>query len=75
MSQPQIEELTSVKVRRYYQRSLSPGEVVFDEPRWFDGLLHNDTAYAIQHRLRFAGLTVVILPVRLRRKQPLPSAT
>jgi amino acid transporter len=51
------------------------GEVVFDEPRWFDDLLHNETAYAIQHRLRFAGLTVVILPVRLRRKQPLPAAT
>jgi amino acid transporter len=49
------------------------GEVVFDEPRWFDGLLHNDTAYAIQRRLRFAGVTVVILPVRLRRKQPLPT--
>ena len=25
------EELTGVKVRRYYQRTLSPGEVVFDE--------------------------------------------
>ena len=31
MSQAQPEELTSIKVRRYYQRSLSPGEVVFDE--------------------------------------------
>ena len=31
MSQAQVEELTSVKVRRYYQRTLSPGEVVFDE--------------------------------------------
>jgi CRP-like cAMP-binding protein len=26
----QTEELTSVKVRRYYQRTLSPGETVFD---------------------------------------------
>ncbi len=30
MSQPQPEELTSVRVRRYYQRTLSPGEVIFD---------------------------------------------
>ncbi len=30
MTQPQPEELTSVKVRRFYQRTLSPGEVVFD---------------------------------------------
>ena len=45
------------------------GEVVFDEPGWFDRLLHNDTSYAIQRRLRFAGLPVVILPVRLRRRK------
>ena len=31
VSQPQSEEVTAVKVRRYYQRTLSPGEVVFDE--------------------------------------------
>ena len=31
MSQTQVDELTSVKVRRYYQRTLSPGEVIFDE--------------------------------------------
>jgi CRP/FNR family cyclic AMP-dependent transcriptional regulator len=31
VSQAQPEELTAVKVRRYYQRTLSPGEVVFDE--------------------------------------------
>jgi CRP-like cAMP-binding protein len=31
VSQAQPEELTSVKVRRYYQRTLSAGEVVFDE--------------------------------------------
>jgi len=31
VSQAQPEELTSVKVRRYYQRTLSPGEVVFAE--------------------------------------------
>ena len=31
MPQAQPEELTSVKVRRYYQRTLSPGERVFDE--------------------------------------------
>jgi CRP-like cAMP-binding protein len=31
VSQAQVEELTAVKVRRYYQRSLSPGEVIFDE--------------------------------------------
>jgi len=38
------------------------------EPRWYDRMLHNDTAYFIQRRLRFAGVPVVILPIRLFRK-------
>jgi len=41
---------------------------VFDTPRWYDRFLHNETAFAIQRRLRFAGLPVVILPIRLFRK-------
>jgi amino acid transporter len=49
------------------------GELVFDEPRWYDRLLHNETAYAIQRQLRFAGVPVVILPVRLfRKRKPAP---
>jgi len=71
-----VEEASELclQLAKEYPRAVSfAGEVVFDEPRWFDGLLHNDTAYAIQRRLRFAGVTVVILPVRLRRKQPQPA--
>jgi CRP-like cAMP-binding protein len=30
-AQAQLDDFTAVKVRRYYQRTLSPGEVVFDE--------------------------------------------
>jgi hypothetical protein len=62
-------ELCCELAREYPRAVFFAGEVVFDEPRWFDRLLHNDTAYAIQRRLRFAGVTVVILPVRLRRHQ------
>ena len=70
----QVSELCCELSRQYPRAVFFAGEVVFDEPRWFDRLLHNDTAYAIQRRLRFAGVTVVILPVRLRRKQELPLA-
>jgi hypothetical protein len=70
----EVSELCCELSRQYPRAVFFAGEVVFDEPRWFDRLLHNDTAYAIQRRLRFAGITVVILPVRLRRKQELPQA-
>jgi len=59
-----------VELARKYPRAVFfAGEVVFDEPKWYDRILHNETAYAIQRRLRFAGVPIVILPIRLFRNQ------
>jgi amino acid transporter len=41
------------------------GKLVFERERWFDRFLHNETAYAMQRRLQFAGLPMVVLPVRV----------
>ena len=41
------------------------GKLIFERERWFDRLLHNETANQIQRRLQFAGLAMVILPVRV----------
>ena len=41
------------------------GKLIFERERWFDKLLHNETAYAIQRRLQFTGIAMVILPVRV----------
>jgi amino acid transporter len=41
------------------------GKLVFERERWWDRFLHNETAYAIQRRLQFTGLAMVILPVRV----------
>ncbi len=40
--------------------------MIFQRERWYDRLLHNETALAIQKRLQWAGKTVVTLPVRVR---------
>jgi amino acid transporter len=59
-----------VDLAKQYPRAVFfAGEVVFDEPKWYDRILHNETAYAIQRRLRFAGVPIVILPIRLFRNQ------
>lgn len=42
------------------------GKVVFRRERWHQRILHNETAYLIQKRLQWAGLTMVILPAKLR---------
>ncbi|MFH1263991.1 MAG: APC family permease [Pseudomonadota bacterium] len=44
------------------------GELVFGKPKWYEPLLHNQTAYAIQRQLRFSGLPFVILPMVLPEK-------
>jgi hypothetical protein len=45
------------------------GKLVFERERWFQRLLHNETAYAIQRRLQFAGLNAMVLPVRVMAQE------
>lgn len=41
------------------------GHLIFQRETWLTRLLHNQTAYAIQRRLQWAGLNMVILPARI----------
>jgi amino acid transporter len=53
-------------VAREYERSIFfAGKLIFERERWWDRLLHNETAAVIQRRLQFAGLAMVVLPVRV----------
>ena len=59
-------EKLATEVARDYERSIFfAGKLIFERERWWDRLLHNETAYQIQRRLQFAGLAMVILPVRV----------
>jgi hypothetical protein len=42
------------------------GQLIFRHVRFFHKLLHNETAFAIQRRLQWDGMTTVILPIRVR---------
>jgi hypothetical protein len=42
------------------------GQLVFQREKWYQRILHNETAFAIQRRLQWDGLPMVILPVRVR---------
>jgi len=42
------------------------GKVVFAREQWFQRLLHNETATAIQKRLYWMGATMVILPAKVQ---------
>jgi amino acid permease len=41
------------------------GKVIFKDEAWYHRWLHNETAYALQKRLEWAGKPMVILPARV----------
>jgi hypothetical protein len=41
------------------------GKIIFAKERWFQRLLHNETALAIQKRLYWLGATMVVLPAKV----------
>ena len=43
------------------------GQIVFRHENPFQKILHNETAYAIQRRLQYSGITTVIMPVRAEK--------
>jgi len=62
----EAEKLCLGLVREFPRTTFFAGQVIFQRERWYQRLLHNETAYAIQKRLQWAGQTMVILPARVR---------
>ncbi|HTZ38701.1 MAG TPA: APC family permease [Syntrophales bacterium] len=52
-------------VKEYPRSTVFAGKLVFRDETPFQRILHNETAFAVQRRLQFAGITAVILPVRV----------
>ena len=62
-------EQLCVEISKEYPRSIVfAGKLVFEQERWFQRLLHNETAYQLQRRLQFSGLNAMVLPVRVLSK-------
>jgi hypothetical protein len=54
------------QISKDYPRSVFfAGKLVFERERWFQRVLHNETAYQLQRRLQFGGLDAMVLPVRV----------
>lgn len=59
-------EKLAAEIAKEYERAIFfAGKLIFERERWWDRLLHNETAYQIQRRLQFSGLPMVVLPVRV----------
>ena len=54
------------RISREFPRCLFfAGKLIFQRERWYQRVLHNETAYQLQRRLQFAGLNAMVLPVRV----------
>jgi amino acid transporter len=60
------EELCRRVAREFPKATFFSGRLIFQRDRWYQRLLHNETALAIQKRLQWAGRTMVLMPIRVR---------
>ncbi|MGA7161804.1 MAG: APC family permease [Bacteroidota bacterium] len=51
--------------REFKQSVFFAGKLVFQKQKWYQRILHSETAFAIQNRLELDGLSMVVLPVRV----------
>jgi hypothetical protein len=61
----EVERLAREVSREFPRSVFFAGKLIFQEERWYQRLLHNETAYSLQRRLQFAGLNAMVLPVRV----------
>ena len=53
-------------VAEYPRSTVFTGQITFRLEKFYHRMLHNETAFAIQRRLQWDGVTTVILPIRMR---------
>lgn len=61
----EVEKLATQVVERFPNSVVFTGQLVFPKETGFTRILHNYTAFAIQKRLYYHGIPVLILPIRV----------
>ncbi|MGD0276037.1 MAG: APC family permease [Syntrophales bacterium] len=57
--------LCEVTVKEFPRSTVFAGKLVFKKDHFFQKILHNETANAIQRRLQWDGIMMMILPIRV----------
>ncbi len=50
------------------------GKLIWKRESWWQRILHNETAYQVQRRLQWKGLTMTVIPLRTGADVPTPAA-
>ena len=62
----ELEQLCLAVARDYPRCTAFAGQLVFQRDSWYQHLLHNQTAFAVQRRLQWGNVPMVILPTRVK---------
>ncbi len=62
----ELERLCLAVRKIFPQTTFFSGNLVFQKDVWYQRMLHNQTAFALQRRLQWDGVPMVILPTRVR---------
>jgi len=65
----ELEDICLDLVREFRRSVVFAGQLVFQRENLFTRSLHHETAFSIQRRLQFAGIQVIILPIRVWEKR------
>ncbi len=60
----ELERLAHEVAKRFPRTVFFAGKLVFEQEGFWHKVLHNQAAFTLQRRLQFAGLQMVVLPVR-----------
>jgi len=59
------EKLCRAVAKEFPRSIIFAGKLLFNKEQWYQRILHNETAYSLQRRLQFAGLQMMVLPIRV----------
>jgi hypothetical protein len=66
------EEICSSIAAEFPKALFFLGKLIFERERFYQRILHNETAYQLQRRLQFAGLNTMVLSVRVLEPIEIP---
>ena len=61
----ELDRLCREVALRYPRSVFFAGKLIFQRDAWYQRLLHNETAAAVERRLQFAGLPMIVMPIRV----------
>ncbi len=61
----ELDRLCREVALRFPRSVFFAGKLIFQHDSWYQRLLHNETAAAVERRLQFAGLPMIVMPIRM----------